>query len=95
MNKLKSSKGETLVETLISILIVVISVAFLVTSVTVASRINAKVRDAVSSKMSFNYEAAKLLGQGSMSVSGLLDATDEIKVDIYESNGYYYYIKGE
>ena len=95
MNKLRTNRGETLVETLISILIVVISVAFLVTSVTAASRINAKVKDAVSSKMSFTYEDAKPLGQGSMSVSGLLDATDEIKVDIYESNGYYYYIKGE
>lgn len=38
MNKLRTNRGETLVETLISILIVVISVAFSVTSVTVASR---------------------------------------------------------
>ena len=36
MKKLKSDKGETLVETLVSIIIVVISVAFMVTSVTVA-----------------------------------------------------------
>lgn len=95
MNKLKTNRGETLVETLISILIVVISVAFLVTSVTAASRINAKVKDAVSSKMSFTYEDTTQLEQGSMSAPGILDATDEIKVDIYESNGYYYYIKGE
>lgn len=95
MNKLRTNRGETLVETLISILIVAISVAFLVTSVTVASRINAKVRDAVSSKMSFTYDDARQLGKGSMAASGILDATDEISVKIYQSNGYYYYIKGE
>lgn len=96
MNKLRTNRGETLVETLISIIIVVISVAFLVTSITAATRINAKVKNAVSSQMSFRYEGSKELGNGSMtddSVNSILN--DPIKVKIYESNGYYYYTKGE
>lgn len=89
MNKLRTNRGETLVETLISIIIVVISVAFLVTSITAATRINAKVKNAVSSQMSFRYEDSKVLGQGSMTAGGILN--DPINVKIYESNGYYYY----
>ena len=56
--KIKSNRGETLVETLISIIIVVISVAFLVTSVTVASKINARVKEAVGTQISFTYEGS-------------------------------------
>ena len=93
MKKLKSDKGETLVETLISIIIVVISVAFMVTSVTVASKINARVKDAVGSQISFTYEDAEETGTGSMTIPEVSD--DSVSVKIYESNGYYYYIKGE
>ena len=94
MKKLKSDKGETLVETLISIIIVVISVAFMVTSVTVASKINARVKDAVGSRISFTYDYAKEEGTGSMTT--MPEVSDSpVSVKIYESNGYYYYIKGE
>ena len=94
MKKLKSEKGETLVETLISIIIVVISVAFMVTSVTVASKINARVKDAVGSRISFTYDDAKEEGTGSMTT--MPEVSDgPVSVKIYESNGYYYYIKGE
>ena len=78
MKKLKSDKGETLVETLISIIIVVISVA---------------VKDAVGSQISFTYEDAEETGTGSMTIPEVSD--DSVSVKIYESNGYYYYIKGE
>ena len=95
MKKLKSDKGETLVETLVSIIIVVISVAFMVTSVTVASKINARVKDAVGSRISFTYKDATESGTGSMTtVPEILD-NSTVTVKIYESNGYYYYIKGE
>ena len=95
MKKLKSEKGETLVETLVSIIIVVISFAFMVTSVTVASKINAKVKEAVGSQISFTYEDAEETGTGSMTtVPEILD-NSTVSVKIYESNGYYYYIKGE
>ncbi len=94
MKKLKSDKGETLVETLISIIIVVISVAFMVTSVTVASKINARVKDAVGSRISFTYDDVKEEGTGSMTT--MPEVSDShVSVKIYESNGYYYYIKGE
>ena len=95
MKKLKSDKGETLVETLVSIIIVFISVAFMVTSVTVASKINARVKEAVGSQISFTYEDAEETGTGSMTtVPEILD-NSTVSVKIYESNGYYYYIKGE
>lgn len=94
MKKLKSDKGETLVETLVSIIIVVISVAFMVTSVTVASKINARVKEAVGSQISFTYEDAEKTGTGSMTT--MPEVSDgPVSVKIYESNGYYYYIKGE
>lgn len=95
MKKLKSDKGETLVETLISIIIVVISVAFMVTSVTVASKINARVKDAVGSRISFTYDDAKK-EEGTGSMTTIPEVSDgPVSVKIYESNGYYYYIKGE
>lgn len=89
MNKLRTNRGETLVETLISIIIVVISVAFLVTSITAATRINAKVKNAVSSQMSFRYADSDDSKDGSMTAGGILKSP--INVKIYESNGYYYY----
>ena len=93
--KIKSNRGETLVETLISIIIVVISVAFLVTSVTVASKINARVKEAVGTQISFTDEGAADFGQGSMTVPGILTDTASIPVKIYKSRGYYYYTEGE
>lgn len=96
MKKLKSDKGETLVETLVSIIIVVISVAFMVTSVTVASKINARVKEAVGSQISFTYKDAEEKGTGTMTtVPEILDNNSTVTVKIYESNGYYYYIKEE
>ena len=46
MKKLRSRRGETLVETLVSLLIVVLVMAFLATSIVAATRVNAKMRDA-------------------------------------------------
>lgn len=45
-NKIKSNKGETLIETLVSILIAALSVALLTTSVMAAARMNKTARDA-------------------------------------------------
>lgn len=45
-NKVKSNKGETLIETLVSILIAALSVALLTTSVLAAARINKTIREA-------------------------------------------------
>jgi len=45
-NKLKSKKGETLIETLVSILIAALSVALLTTSVIAAARMNKTAKDA-------------------------------------------------
>ena len=45
IKKLKSDKGETLVETLISMLIVVLSVTMLAGSIVTAARINQSAKD--------------------------------------------------
>ena len=55
MKKLKSTRGETLVETLVSLLIIVLTFAFLTTSAITAAKINAKVRQR---DVSFRYSDA-------------------------------------
>ncbi len=45
MKKLRSRRGETLVETLVSLLIVVLCLSFLATAIVTAARINAGARD--------------------------------------------------
>ena len=90
MNKLMTNRGETLVETLISIIIAVISIAFLVTSVTVASKINARVKESVANRMPFTYTDTPA-GTGIVNINNTDIAENGIKVDIYNSNGYYYY----
>lgn len=45
MKKLRSRRGETLVETLVSLLIVVLCLSFLATAIVTAARVNAGVRD--------------------------------------------------
>ena len=52
MKKLRSARGETLVETLTALLVATLVLLFLSTSIAVASRINRQVRDA---DTSFRY----------------------------------------
>ncbi len=54
-NKLRDSRGETIVEALVSLIIAVISIALLVTSVTAASKINEKSKARTTQQLSFEY----------------------------------------
>lgn len=45
MKKLRSQRGDTLMETIVALLIVVLTMGFLATAIVTAARINATVRD--------------------------------------------------
>ena len=87
MRKLRSRRGETLVETLVSLLIVVLVMAFLATSIVAATRVNAKMRDADVAVRDGISEPASLTvssGRGTSSFT--------VPVEKYTTeNGYCYY----
>lgn len=91
--KLRSQRGDTLVETLAALLIVVLTMAFLATSIVTAARINAGVRE---TDTSLHYD-------GSAPVQGTLTITRQggtgtgsavrKSVSVYETEGgYRYYV---
>lgn len=91
--KLRSQRGDTLVETLAALLIVVLTMAFLATSIVTAARINAGVRE---TDTSLRYD-------GSAPVQGTLTITRQggtrtgsavrKSVYVYETKGgYRYYV---
>ncbi len=94
MKKLKSTRGETLVETLVSLLIIVLTFAFLTTSAITAAKINAKVRQR---DVSFRYSDAQEQGEATLTLrgSGNDSLSGTAKVQLYEENGYLYYTAGE
>ena len=83
MRKLRSRRGETLVETLVSLLIVVLVMAFLATSIVAATRVNADVAvryDGTSEPASLTVSS----GRGTSSFT--------VPVEKYTTeNGYCYY----
>ena len=81
MRKLRSRRGETLVETLVSLLIVVLVMAFLATSIVAATRANVAVRyDGISEPASLTVSS----GRGTSSFT--------VPVEKYTTeNGYCYY----
>ena len=86
IKKLKSDKGETLVETLISMLIVVLSVTMLAGSIVTAARINQAAKDMNAPVQLDNVAVVKLTHVGA--------ADSEINVTLYKTGGsvpYYYY----
>ena len=90
IKKLKSDKGETLVETLISMLIVVLSVTMLAGSIVTAARINQSAKDMNApvqlDNVSDKAAVVKLTHVGA--------ADSEINVTLYNTGGsvpYYYY----
>ena len=93
MKKLRSKKGETLIETLTALLVATFVVLFLTTSIVVAARINKKIKDtdtslrydnaAVSDSYSVTVTQDNGTGVGSVAVK---EYTDE--------SGYYRYYKG-
>ena len=84
MRKLRSRRGETLVETLVSLLIVVLVMAFLATSIVAATRVNAKMRDVRYDGISEPASLTVSSGRGTSSFT--------VPVEKYTTeNGYCYY----
>ena len=91
IKKLKSDKGETLVETLISMLIVVLSVTMLAGSIVAAARINQSAKDMNAPVQLDNVSDTDAVVQ--LTHEGA--ANSEIDVVLYETGSvpYYYYEK--
>lgn len=87
MNKIKSRKGETLIETLSAILIMLLVVLFLTTSIVSAQKMNRKVREA---DTSFHYSADSQ-EDGTVTVK-IGNSEHSFSVKYYTDNDYIYYI---
>ena len=85
MNKLRSRKGETLVETLVATMVIVITVMFLATAILSASRINRAIEN---KDTSFRYEPDSTRTAQIEFSDG---AADPVNVTMNTNNGYYYY----
>ena len=94
--KLRSQRGDTLVETLAALLIVVLTMAFLATSI-VAARINAGVRE---TDTSLHYDGSAVPVQGTLTITrqGGTGTGSAVRkgVSVYETEGgYRYYVYQE
>lgn len=91
--KLRSQRGDTLVETLAALLIVVLTMAFLATSIVTAARINAGVRE---TDTSLRYDGSTpvqrtltITRQGGTGTGSAVRKS----VSVYETEGgYRYYV---
>ena len=93
IKKLKSDKGETLVETLLSMLIVVLSVTMLAGSIVAAARINQSAKD-MNAPVQLDNVSADTAAVVQLTHEGA--ANSEIDVVLYKTDGsvpYYYYEK--
>lgn len=91
--KLRSQRGDTLVETLAALLIVVLTMAFLATSIVAAARINAGVRE---TDTSLHYDGSAPV-QGTLTITrqGGMGTGSAVRksVSVYETEGgYRYYV---
>ena len=91
--KLRSQRGDTLVETLAALLIVVLTMAFLATSIVTAARINAGVRE---TDTSLHYDGnAPVQGTLTITRQGGTGTGSAVRksVSVYETEGgYRYYV---
>ncbi|MBQ2837904.1 MAG: hypothetical protein IJE67_07235 [Peptococcaceae bacterium] len=95
IKKLKSDKGETLVETLISMLIVVLSVTMLAGSIVTAARINQAAKD-MNAPVQLDNVSDKAAVVKLTHVGAADSAIDVVAIDVvlYKTGGsvpYYYY----
>jgi len=93
VKKLRSKRGETLLEALASILIAVLAFSLLATAAVSAEKINAKTRG---TDVSFHYEAGNSRGTKSVKLKGKAynQSAKNGDVVLYGNNGYYYYEYG-
>ncbi len=99
--KLHGNSGETIVEALVSLIIAVISIALLVTSITAASKINAKSKARTTEQLSFAYvdESNSETGSVDKTKSAKITyddtslTTETIAVNVYTTDNKYVYYK--
>ena len=90
--KLRSQRGDTLVETLAALLIVVLTMAFLATSIVTAARINAGVRE---TDTSLHYDGSAVQETLTITRQGGTGTGSAVRksVSVYETEGgYRYYV---
>ena len=93
MKKLKSARGETIVETLVSVLIITLIFLCLSTAIVSAARVNASVRK---TDTAFAYSKGTVQGTRTVTVTkqGEAGAVETFAVTEYTTeNGYRYYEK--
>ena len=88
--KLRSQRGDTLMETLAALLLVVLTMAFLATSLVTAARINAGVRQ---TDIALKYDAAE--GEKKPLTITRENNSAEKNVKVYETKGGYRYYTHE
>lgn len=94
ISKLKNKRGESIIEALVSLLIAVISIALLVTSVTVATKINLKNKTRQTSELEFHY-----VEDSGTPTTADIDFTSEsdnsldtnVSITLKKNNNYKYY----
>ena len=94
ISKLKNKRGESIIEALVSLLIAVISIALLVTSVTVATKINLKNKTRQTQELEFHYVDSGTPATASIDFTSESDknlSESDIPVTLKENNNYKYY----
>ena len=95
--KLKNKRGESIIEALVSLLIAVISIALLVTSVTVATKINLKNKTRQTEALAFSYtDSEPVTGNQTAAITFTSEddknlSESDIPVTLKENNNYKYY----
>ena len=97
ISKLKNKRGESIIEALVSLLIAVISIALLVTSVTVATKINLKNKTRQTDALAFSYASSEeVTGTHTAAITFDNDDTENplstsVTVTLKTDNEYKYY----
>lgn len=90
MDKLKSNKGETLIESLVALLVVAMAIAFLSTAVVTATDLNKRVRNNTNA---FKYDGASVAdAKAQVNIVGTTvtkTASSEVTVYAYGDHNYY------
>ncbi len=104
ITKIRSNRGDSIIEALVSLLIAVISVGLLVASISSATKVNEKSRAEVTDELSFTYVQKSDANSGTTTPgTATIDfgdtgeedqMTTTVNVNVYTTeNGYSYYEK--
>ena len=85
----RDNRRHNLVQLGLTLLIIVLVFVFLTGSAVAAAKINAKIRD---TDVSFRYSDAQSEGSTRLRLSGRSGQTGSTSVEVYQENGYRYYV---